>query len=54
MRTGKTKPPYYFEVNEGGVVELFAFAGIWDRSKDPSGNWMKTCSILTTTANAVT
>jgi hypothetical protein len=40
-----------FEVNEG---ELFAFAGIWDRWKDPSGNWMKTSSILTTTPNAVT
>jgi putative SOS response-associated peptidase YedK len=51
MRTGKTKQPYCFEVNEG---ELFAFAGIWDRWKDPSGNWMKTCSILTTTPNAVT
>jgi putative SOS response-associated peptidase YedK len=33
---------------------LFAFAGLWDRWKDPSGNWMKTCSILTTTPNAVT
>jgi putative SOS response-associated peptidase YedK len=33
---------------------LFAFAGIWDRGKDPSGNWVKTCSILTTTPNAVT
>jgi putative SOS response-associated peptidase YedK len=33
---------------------LFAFAGIWDRWKDPSGNWVKTCSILTTTPNAVT
>jgi putative SOS response-associated peptidase YedK len=51
MRTGKTKQPYCFEVNEG---ELFALAGIWDRWKDPSGNWMKTCPILTTTANAVT
>lgn len=50
-RTGKTKQPYCFEVNEG---ELFAFAGIWDRWKDPSGNWMKTSSILTTTPNAVT
>jgi putative SOS response-associated peptidase YedK len=50
MRTGKTKQPYCFEVNVG---ELFAFAGIWDRWKDPSGNWMKTCSILTTTANGV-
>jgi putative SOS response-associated peptidase YedK len=51
MRTGKAKQPYCFEVNEG---DLFAFAGIWDRWKDPSGNWIKTCSILTTTPNAVT
>ena len=50
-RTGKSKQPYCFEVNEG---ELFAFAGLWDRWKDPSGNWIKTCSILTTTPNAVT
>ena len=33
---------------------MFAFAGLWDRWKDPSGNWLKTCSILTTTRNAVT
>jgi putative SOS response-associated peptidase YedK len=39
-----------FEVNEG---ELFAFAGIWDHWKDPSGQWVKSCSILTTTPNAV-
>jgi putative SOS response-associated peptidase YedK len=51
MRTGKTKQPYCFEVNEG---KLFAFAGIWDRWKDPSGEWVKSCSILTTTPNAVT
>jgi putative SOS response-associated peptidase YedK len=50
-RDGKTKQPYCFEVNEG---ELFAFAGLWERWKDPSGNWIKTCSILTTTPNAVT
>src|SRR3984885_10282897 len=50
-RAGKAKQPYCFEVNEG---ELFAFAGIWDRWKDPSGSWVKTCSILTTTPNAVT
>jgi putative SOS response-associated peptidase YedK len=48
---GKTKQPYCFEINDG---ELFAFAGIWDRWKDLSGNWMKTCSILTTMPNAVT
>jgi putative SOS response-associated peptidase YedK len=51
QRTGKTKQPYCFEVNEG---ELFAFAGLWDRWKDPSGQWVKSCSILTTTPNAVT
>jgi putative SOS response-associated peptidase YedK len=51
VRMGKTKQAYCFEVNEG---ELFAFAGIWDRWKDPSANWVKTCSILTTTPNAVT
>jgi putative SOS response-associated peptidase YedK len=50
-RDGKTKQPYCFEVNEG---ELFAFAGLWDRSKDPSGQWVKSCSILTTTPNVVT
>ena len=50
-RTAKGKQPYCFEVNGG---ELFAFAGIWDRWKDPSGNSVKTCSILTTTPNAVT
>jgi putative SOS response-associated peptidase YedK len=34
--------------------ELFAFAGLWDQWKDPSGQWVKSCSILTTTPNAVT
>jgi putative SOS response-associated peptidase YedK len=51
QRTGKTKQPYCFEINEGA---LFAFAGIWDRWKDASGKVLETCSILTTTPNAVT
>ena len=51
QRTAKPKQPYCFEVNEG---ELFAFAGIWERWKDASGNWVKSCSILTTAPNAVT
>jgi putative SOS response-associated peptidase YedK len=51
VRAGKTKQPYCFEVNDG---KLFAFAGLWERWKDPSGNWIKTCAILTTTPNAVT
>jgi len=51
VRTAKAKQPYCFEVNAG---ELFAFAGVWDRWKDPNGQWVKSCSILTTTPNAVT
>jgi putative SOS response-associated peptidase YedK len=50
-RTGTSKQPYCFEVSGG---ELFAFAGLCDGWKDASGNWIKTCSILTTTPNAVT
>jgi putative SOS response-associated peptidase YedK len=50
-RAGRSKQPYCFEVNDG---ELFAFAGLWERWKDPSGHWIKTCSILTTTPNTVT
>ena len=48
---GKAKQPYCFEVGDG---ELFALAGLWDGWKDVSGNWVKTCTILTTTPNAVT
>jgi len=51
QKTGKAKQPYCFEVNGG---ELFAFAGIWDRWRDASDNAVETCSILTTTPNAVT
>ena len=51
QRRGNSKQPFCFEVNNGG---LFAFAGLWDGWKDSSGRWVKTCSILTTTPNAVT
>jgi putative SOS response-associated peptidase YedK len=50
-RTAKGKQPFCFEVNDG---ELFAFAGLWDCWRNRSGNSVQTCSILTTTANAVT
>jgi putative SOS response-associated peptidase YedK len=50
-RMGKAKQPYCFEVNDG---QLFAIAGIWDRWRNPTGNAVETCSILTTTPNAVT
>jgi putative SOS response-associated peptidase YedK len=50
-RTATSKQPYCFEVKDG---ELFAFAGLWDEWKDSSGQWLRTCSILTTTPNVVT
>jgi putative SOS response-associated peptidase YedK len=50
-QTGKTRQPYCFEVDRG---ELFAFAGLWDRWSDSGGRTLETCSILTTTSNAVT
>lgn len=50
-RMGKERQPFCFEVNDR---ELFAFAGLWDRWKDADGNALETCSILTTTPNAVT
>jgi putative SOS response-associated peptidase YedK len=51
QKTGKTKQPYCFEVNDG---QLFAFAGLWETWKDPNRTIVETCSILTTTPNAVT
>jgi putative SOS response-associated peptidase YedK len=51
QRRGSAKQPFCFEVGDGG---LFAFAGLWERWRDPSGQWVKSCSILTTTPNAVT
>jgi putative SOS response-associated peptidase YedK len=51
QRRGSAKQPFCFEVGDG---ELFAFAGLWERWRDPSGQWVKSCSILTTNPNAVT
>jgi len=51
QKVGKGKQPYCFEVNRG---ELFSFAGLWETWKDASGKALETCSILTTTPNAVT
>jgi putative SOS response-associated peptidase YedK len=50
-RSGKDRQPHCFEVNDG---QLFAFAGLWDRWNDATGKSVETCSILTTTPNAVT
>ena len=51
QRRGSAKQPFCFEVDDGG---LFAFAGLWDGWKNGEGQWVKSCSILTTSPNAVT
>ena len=50
-RRGTVKQPFCFEVHYG---ELFAFAGLWERWRNPTGAWIRSCSILTTTPNAIT
>ena len=47
-RERKLKMPYCFAMKDDSV---FAFAGIWDRWKDPQGRLLQTCSIITTSAN---
>jgi putative SOS response-associated peptidase YedK len=49
-REGKTKQPYCFEMREG---ELFAFAGLWERWRDPQGDVIESCSIITTAPNSL-
>jgi putative SOS response-associated peptidase YedK len=50
QQMGNVKQPYCFEVGAG---ELFAFAGLWDEWNNPSGGVIRSCTILTTTANAL-
>ena len=50
-RTDGHKVPHYFQLKGG---EPFAFAGLWENWQDPhSGEWLRSCTILTTDANAV-
>ena len=50
-KSGKTRQPFCFAMND---AELFAFAAVWDGWRGPTGSWIKSCAILTTTPNAVT
>jgi putative SOS response-associated peptidase YedK len=50
-READRKVPYYFQLKTG---EPFAFAGLWENWQDPqSGEWLRSCTILTTEANAL-
>jgi putative SOS response-associated peptidase YedK len=49
-KVGKEKQPYNFGMTDDSI---FAFAGIWDTWKSPDGTPVESCSILTTTPNAL-
>jgi putative SOS response-associated peptidase YedK len=49
-KNGKTRTPFCFTMHDDS---LFAFAGIWDSWKNPEGQLVETCSIITTTPNAL-
>lgn len=47
---GTYKQPYLFTLASGAP---FVFAGLWDRWKNPQGEWLHTFTILTTEPNAL-
>jgi putative SOS response-associated peptidase YedK len=49
-RAAKTKQPFHVGLEDDS---LFAFAGLWDRWRDPDGAVIESCSILTTTPNSL-
>jgi putative SOS response-associated peptidase YedK len=44
----KKREPLDLSLREGG---LFAFAGLWAAWKDPNGDWLRSCTIVTTLPN---
>lgn len=47
-KAGKEKLPFCFTLADASI---FALAGIWDRWRSPQGQWVESCSILTTPPN---
>ena len=45
----KQRIPLYFSQKSG---EPMAFAGLWENWKSPDDEWIRSCTILTTTANS--
>lgn len=45
----KAKQPYYLHP---AVGDLFAMAGVFEFWRDPAGEWLATCAVLTTDATA--
>ncbi len=50
-KSSANKQPYVYTLASG---EPFAFAGLWDRWKDPAGGALESFTIITTTPNELT
>jgi putative SOS response-associated peptidase YedK len=50
QRSTRVKQPFHFGMEDDS---LFAFAGLWDRWRDVTGQIVESCSILTTTPNSL-
>ena len=50
QKDGKAKTPHFIHMRDG---KLFAFAGLWEIWRSPEGDELRTCTILTTEANAL-
>ncbi len=48
-KEGKQRIPLYFSQKSG---ESMAFAGLWENWQSPEGEWIRSCTILTTVANS--
>ena len=48
-KEGKARVPMYFTQESG---EPMAFAGLWESWQSPEGEWVRSCTILTTSANS--
>jgi putative SOS response-associated peptidase YedK len=48
--SSRENQPYNFGMADGSV---FAFAGLWERWRDPAGEIVETCTILTTKPNSL-
>ena len=51
QQTPRGRQPYRIVLTSG---ELFAFAGLWERWKDPAGEAVESCCIITCEPNALT
>jgi putative SOS response-associated peptidase YedK len=59
QQLGKVKQPYYFYVTQSNTDAVpdgrrpFAFAGLWEHWESSEGDGIESCTILTTTSNAL-